>query len=121
MALEAFVQWRAWAMHQDRRARLCWRTDDGHFLVHWEEVDSKVGRGSGSGDQAPLSGSRHPGEDVVDELALPLLARVMTAHCGTLRWSAEPFFQVSLRWPLCIPVSPSETVLSNNRTVASRT
>jgi len=33
-------------------------------------------------------------------LALPPLARVMTAHRGTMEWSREPEFHALLRWPL---------------------
>ena len=99
LGLDAFVRWRAWAMPSDRQARLTWRTGDGQFHVRWEEksrpeVPNSKASSSGAA-AADCAGT------AVRSLGLPLLARVMTAHHGSMEWSREPDFSVTLRWPLC--------------------
>jgi hypothetical protein len=99
-ALDAFVHWRAHAGAHGRGARLHWRTVDGHVLVAWEEPAP-----SGGGERADLAAGERwmsTGPCSTEELSLPLLARVMTAHGGVLRWTREPEFQVRLRWPLVV-------------------
>lgn len=98
MGFDALARWRALAMAAGQSARISWRTGEGQFEVSWHE--------SRSTSPAPIgsSGQTSPGSPspwaAYQPLALPLLARVMTAHRGTLDWSREPEFRALLRWPL---------------------
>lgn len=96
-ALDAFVSWRAPAIPPGSTARLAWRTEDQHFEVTWEETHEEIRRaGDGASAGTPSSGL----EATNHAMAMPLLARILTAHHGVLEWSAGPGFRVRLQWPL---------------------
>jgi hypothetical protein len=87
-ALDALAEWRA-ATPPSRRVRFAWDTDGGEFLVEWREsVATPAPRAAGS----------------ADALALPLLARVLAAHGGTLEIAAASPFHLRLRWPVEVRV-----------------
>ncbi len=98
MGFDALARWRAAALSPGQSAQLSWGTRDGQFEVSWIEHAGKVTTvdrpqtSSVAGSSSPWS-ARQP-------LALPLLARVMTAHRGTMEWGMEPQFHTRLRWPL---------------------
>ncbi len=98
MGLDVFVRWRASAISPEKQARLIWRTANSQFEMCWQELalaNRPHDRTSGATERRASScGPCTP------SLALPLLARVMTAHQGTMQWSHEPDFRVQLRWPL---------------------
>ena len=98
MGLDALVRWRASAIAFGQAARITWRTREGRFEVSWQEVGATASTPSRpctqtSSDSPSPWGAHQP-------LALPLLARVMTAHRGTMEWSRDPAFHALLRWPL---------------------
>lgn len=86
--LDAFVAWRGEAGRAGESARLRWGVDAGHFQLEWTEPNPRDG-----------SLSRRP-HDQPERLALPLLARVVTAHAGTLDFDVQDVLQLRLRWPL---------------------
>ncbi len=98
MGFDALARWRASAVSAGQSARISWRTGDDQFEVSWHE--------SGGTAHAPIRppAQTSPGSPSLwaahQPLALPLLARVMTAHRGTMEWSWEPEFHALLRWPL---------------------
>src|SRR5262249_5849987 len=113
MGFDALVLWRASNLFAGQSARISWRAADGEFQVTWHE----------SGDPAPASiqpsvevcaGSTSPCMAHL-ALALPLLARIMTAHSGKLHWSREPQFHALLSWPLdqlsALPSAPEGDLL----------
>jgi hypothetical protein len=101
MGLDALVRWRSAAIAPGTSARISWRTGDGQFEVSWHE--------SGATAPAPIQppgpcGPVSPSLLAASQpLALPLLARVMTAHRGIMEWSGKPEFHTLLRWPLTQP------------------
>jgi hypothetical protein len=101
MGFDALLRWRASAVSPDQCPRLTWRTGDGRFEVSWHEP----GAPARSQDGARRHTRPRPSSPCAthQSLALPLLARVMTAHSGTMEWSREPEFKVVLRWPLSQP------------------
>jgi len=98
MGLDALARWRASDLSAGQSARISWRTGDGQFEVSWDE--------SGAPAPSPIRppGQASPGSPSLwaahQPLALPLLARVMTAHRGIMEWSGKPEFHTLLRWPL---------------------
>jgi len=101
MALDALVRWRGLAAPAGQSARISWLTANGQFEVSWHEPGGTADSRNGTPVQTgPGSTSFHAAHQ---PLALPLLARVMTAHNGTLEWSREPEFHALLRWPLNQP------------------
>jgi hypothetical protein len=119
MALDAFVNWRARAMRPGRLARFGWTTEEGHFLVSWEETPLVELRGPDRAG-AEAAGAQ-PSTQAADALALPLLTRVMTAHLGSLRWSLEPTLRFELRWPLELAATLAATAPAPALAPASRT
>ncbi len=86
--LDAFVAWRGDAGRAGGRALLQWGVDAGHFQLDWTEPDPR--------DQDSPGGIA----DQPERLALPLLARVVTAHMGTLEFAVQDGLRLRLRWPL---------------------
>ncbi len=98
MGLDALARWRAAALSAGQSARISWCTPEGHFELNWDESTATVP--SPFRPVAPASSSTSSLFSAHQPLALPLLARVMTAHQGTMEWSQQPQFHVLLRWPL---------------------
>lgn len=90
LGLDAFVEWRRDAGRGGGSALLQWRVDAGYFHLDWTEPDARD-RDS-------------PGECLVqpERLALPLLARVVNAHMGTLDCDVQDGLRLRLRWPLLV-------------------
>jgi len=86
--LDAFVAWRGDVGELGGSARLHWRAEAGHFLLDWSEPPVRCPDRSGIYHEQP------------DRLALPLLARVVSAHRGTLDVAVQDGLCVRLRWPL---------------------
>jgi hypothetical protein len=102
MGLDALACWRGSALSEGDTALLSWRIDDDHLEVTWRESRNRCDQEAASKLQA------HPGPSggsTIHSLAMPLLARVMSAHHGSMEWNREPDFEVRLRWPLNQPVS----------------
>jgi hypothetical protein len=99
MGLDALVAWRAEARDASRQPRLTWRIQQGSFVVCWDEAPSPSPelladvRARESRGTEPSRG--------VNSLALPLLARIVAEHGGSLESSepTEPNFSVRVRWP----------------------
>jgi hypothetical protein len=98
MALDAFVEWRAHTMSPVGLARLGWRMEGDQILVDWVETPQRELPGA----SCPLAEASctPPTTPRTDELALPLLARVLTAHRGSLRRSPGPEVNYEFRLPL---------------------
>ncbi len=98
MALDSLVRFRAAAAPAGQSIQFSWRTSKLGFEVTWREPAADV--------QSPLPAAAATDESTsgcsadLPMLALPLLARVMTAHQGAMEWGREPEFHVVLRWPL---------------------
>jgi len=86
--LDAFVAWRGDSGRAGGSTLLRWWTDDGHFHLDWTEVSDDGRDPSNERPEQPES------------LALPLLARVVTAHTGTLDIDVRDGLRLRLRWPL---------------------
>lgn len=101
--LDAMVSWRSSALLQGDTAHLNWRYAEDSLEVIWHES-----RNSSHQDAAvkPQVHSGASGTSTVHSLALPLLARVMSAHHGSMEWIREPAFEIRLRWPLDQPAGP---------------
>ena len=99
MGLDAVLSWRAEVREASRHPRLSWRTGEGFCEVAWDETEAPTACGPGSG-AAGQDGKDH-GWARVDPLALPLLARIVTAHAGHTEMTREPGrgFCLKLRWP----------------------
>jgi hypothetical protein len=100
MGLDAMVGWRGSALVQGDTAHLNWRFDAESLEVTWRESRN------GSHQDAAVKPQVHSGvsgTSTVHSLAMPLLARVMSAHHGSMEWMREPAFEIRLRWPLDQP------------------
>ncbi len=89
-ALNAFICWRAETIEPDSEVHLTWEPEDEdqqHCLTWIETTPEPVRdtRRSGSGPAA---------------LALAMLARVISAHQGTIEVDAAAGLRVRLRWPV---------------------
>jgi hypothetical protein len=95
--LDAFIAWRLEDGSWCGDARLTWRVRQGYFEIEWNELDA----GPPSAVDFSRSGaSAQSGRSCSgDSLALPLLARVASAHRGRLSFSASPAWRVVIRWP----------------------
>jgi hypothetical protein len=106
MGFEALLSWRGSLLSPDQTARLSWRTDNGRFEVSWQEVLSSPL--CHTGITSPVCPKPATSSTTIHSLAIPLLARVMTAHRGQLEWNWEREFKIVLRWPLNQP-NPAES------------
>jgi enamine deaminase RidA (YjgF/YER057c/UK114 family) len=97
-ALDAFLSWRASTSTPGQGVRLSWRPIEDDFEISWRESEREPD-GAGDASLAANHGARCASR-TVQALALPLLARVMSAHGGAMEWASEGRFQVHLRWPL---------------------
>jgi hypothetical protein len=97
LGLDAFVAWRAEAAIAGRPARLHCGISEGLFEVRWEE--GPLPKSSPPPDRKfGLEDEARP-DRPVDSLALPLLARIVSAHGGYVETSTEPTVMMTLRWP----------------------
>jgi hypothetical protein len=103
MGFDAFMSWRGSVLSPDRTGLLSWRTIDDQFEVTWREVENSTSRSDAF--EEPSHSRETSGSSLIHSLAIPLLARVMTAHGGVMNWSRESFFIVELRWPLTQPTN----------------
>jgi hypothetical protein len=102
MGLDALVCWRASFLTEGDTADLNWRIDEESFEVSWCESRN------GSHQDAARKPQAHPGgsgSSTIHSLAMPLMARVMSAHHGSMEWKREQAFEIRLRWPLNQPAS----------------
>ena len=99
-SFDAFLRWRASMVHPGQRACLSWHTTDTQLEVSWSETAIKA---------TATRTQRHAHTSISDlSLALPLLARVITAHHGTIQLSPSAEFKVLFTCPLEQP----ETVMA---------
>jgi hypothetical protein len=113
MGFDALVRWRASILVAGQSARLSWRAADGEFQVTWQESGETMP--ASTSPSAPVCLGSHLPCMPHMPLALPLLARIMTAHSGKLQWSREPQFHTLLSWPLdqlsALPSAPEGEML----------
>ena len=95
-ALDALAAWRAEAGEPGTPVRLGWRRDDDWLEVEWSEPNSTRLEPPNWAANQPIS------------LALPLIARVMTAHDGKLTVHRDRGVRFVLRWPVVPAVEPVE-------------
>jgi len=86
--LDVFVAWRAAVGSPGQPLRLRWWAETGRFVVEWSDPFSLISR--------PVVGQGF----LSDWLALPFLARIVTAHGGSIDVDVETGLLVKLRWPL---------------------
>jgi hypothetical protein len=99
MGLDAVLAWRADVREAGRQPRLSWRTGEGFCEVAWDETETPTS--SGAAEAAAGCEGKPPGSAGEDPLALPLLARIITAHAGRTESTREPGrgFRLNLSWP----------------------
>jgi hypothetical protein len=85
--LDALVAWRATKEGCDKSARITWGADSTQLHIEWSEEGPSV--------DGPLEG--RDGRSV--SMVLPILARIMTAHGGSLAVSQRGGLVVRLAWP----------------------
>ena len=102
MGLDALVCWRGSALSEGDKAHLHWRIDEESLEVTWCESRDGAHQDAARKQKADPGAS---GSSTIHSLAMPLLARVMTAHHGSTEWKREQAFEVRLRWPLNQPAS----------------
>ncbi|MDR3633463.1 MAG: hypothetical protein P4L84_06470 [Isosphaeraceae bacterium] len=90
-ALEALAEWRANATLPGQFVTFSWKADDHSFLLDWSESQPDAGSALNSSAAATS-----------ESFALPFLARVMSAHGGTLEVESGDRFRLRLCWPLKI-------------------
>jgi len=89
-ALDAFVFWRADMGKSGQGARLSWSIKRGAFELDWLESESASGKAVGdAGEPVSCKGA----------FALPVLARVVTAHGGMIRHLKPGGEHLRLSWP----------------------
>jgi hypothetical protein len=88
--LDAFVAWRAQAGAPGEPARLSWREEDQRFRLDWDE----------SG--APHSRHGDACGECTGSFALPLLARVVSVHGGTIDVDFREGLHLRIQWPLIL-------------------
>jgi hypothetical protein len=89
-SLDAFIQWRAEVGEAGSPALLRWGARDGRFELEWDEPGAECLVGSVRDPERP------------DPLALPFLARVITAHGGTTTLDLRDGLRLGACWPLVV-------------------
>jgi hypothetical protein len=97
LALDAFVAWRGEAGNANFQTRLSWKVEDDSLEVNWKETPPAGACLAGETHRAGRHGSRPLGQ--IDSLALPLLARIVSAHKGFLETGSDPEFTMRLQFP----------------------
>lgn len=97
LALDAFVAWRAEAGYANFQTSLSWKIEGDFLEVRCEEARPAAFCQAAQRQCVSAHGSRPLGQ--IDSLALPLLARIVSAHKGYLETSSEPDFTMRLRFP----------------------
>jgi hypothetical protein len=90
--LDALVAWRAAASPAGTRVRFGWRCRPDEFRIRWTERES-----SPRAHVDVILSTRV--QDQTDSLALPMLARIISAHAGRLVSTAEPDLSLNVSWP----------------------
>jgi hypothetical protein len=85
--LDVFINWRARAGEPGQPASLSWSADRRAFHLDWDEP----------GSSGPSTVAEHG--DSPDPFALPLLARVISSHGGSLDLNRRHGLHMSVRWP----------------------
>lgn len=107
MGCDTFLRWRADMLRPGQTGRLSWRTAGGRLHACWQEVRS--GRSTPEPRQRDHVTGINSAPAGCQMLALPLFARVIKAHHGTIQWDRAPDFQVMFGWPLAQPVDMAHT------------
>jgi hypothetical protein len=94
--LDALAAWRAEVGPPGTAVRLRWWADNDHLHLLWEEPGVPL---------QPETGAR---DDRLASLALPMVARVVAAHRGTLDISPRHEVRLCLCWPIDAPHSSTE-------------
>jgi hypothetical protein len=107
VGLDAVATWRAGSAEPGALTRIGWAAREGWIEVRWQESGSR-----GGGEPPWRAGASTPpraaGSRRVDDLALPLLARIVAAHGGRLRYDNQAGFSMCLRWPQFPPANPGQ-------------
>jgi hypothetical protein len=85
-ALDALAAWRAEAGRAGSSVHLSWQGHDDELVLGWYEPGRAV-RAFQQADSQPVA------------LALPVVARVLAAHGGSLKTSSRGGIRICLRWP----------------------
>lgn len=91
--------------------RVRWSTSEQGFRVDWDEPAATPPRPDGAHDKSEPKTPDSPQPQETDALAaltVPLLARVMTAHGGTLQTDESDGWRLTLCWPLDAQPTPRE-------------
>lgn len=89
--LDVFIHWRARVGPSNTPAELSWSCADGRFLLEWIE----------QGGGPTISSESQDGGPAV--LSLPFLARVISAHGGTLDLNFTQGLHLRIQWPVDLP------------------
>jgi hypothetical protein len=87
LGLDAFVSWRSAAAANGSVAQLGWRREGDRLALDWEEPRESASDPPCCAPRGPLS------------LAIPLLARIVSVHGGTIAFSNHDHLRLSLSWP----------------------
>jgi hypothetical protein len=98
MGCDAFLGWRAAALQPGHVGRLFWQTADDWLHACWQESPGVARAPETVLDSLAKDRSTQPTGRWM--LALPLLARVVKAHGGSVQWTRFPAFEVRFGWPL---------------------
>jgi hypothetical protein len=94
--LDALADWRSRVGPPESAVRVRWWQQQEHFHLIWEEPGARLQEEPTSRGDGPTS------------LALPMVARVMAAHQGTLEIGHRGGVRLGLRWPIDLRLSSHE-------------